>query len=384
MVLVNDHDNDPSDGTGSFRNILVKRSILDFNQTDILSYGRGQDGTGTVTAEDNGTTLAITGNRWIQTEQLYDVLAETVIEFDFLSSAEGEIHGIGFDEDGNLFNTQRVFQLFGSQTWNNAIQVTPQYTNTDAGEWIHFSIAVGEFYTGSSMHMVFVNDDDRDPATGTGSFRNIKVYQAVTKIFGNSSNADYNETISETFTNLDTSINEGADHISTWSWSTPAPHTDANTIILKTDLADIPANAYIREARVYLYQTASVGAAEYNNSIHKIIGVNPVIAQVSGYNAQDNTPWAQVPEGTSYNNVPLGLGNIAPAEDTVLLDTTTGYRSWTITDMVQDWVDNPDTNYGLLIQGEPTAVETGRIFAASENQDAAILPFIVIRYSVGM
>lgn len=384
MVLVNDHDNDPANGTGSFRNIRVRRSFLDLNQTDIISYGTGQDGSGTVTVEDSGATLAIAGNRWVQTQQLYTITPETVIEFDFLSSAEGEIHGIGFDEDGDLFNSPRVFQLFGSQTWNNAIQVTPKYTTTDIGNWVHFTIAAGEFYTGTGMRMVFVNDDDRDPAAGTGRFKNIMVHQVITKTLGDTLTSDYTGTIAETFTNLDPSINEGVDHISTWSWSSPAPHTPANTIILKSDLSDIPANAVITEARVYLYQTGSVGAAQYSNSIHKIIGTNPIIAQVSGYNARENTPWTAVQDGTSYTNVPMGLGDIAPAEDTVLLDSTTGYRSWKITNMVQDWINHPETNYGLLIKGESTDMETGRTFAASENQDASIRPFIVLRYSVGM
>jgi len=120
-------------------------NLTDFSKTNIVSYSTSQDGDGTVTVEDNGATIALAGNRWIKTRQLYNITADTILEFDFLSTAEGEIHGIGFDEDDNITNNQRVFQIFGSHNWSDAIQVSPQYSSTDTGKWVHFSIAVGQF-----------------------------------------------------------------------------------------------------------------------------------------------------------------------------------------------------------------------------------------------
>jgi hypothetical protein len=134
-----------------------------------------QDRDGTVTIEDGGATLHMEGNRWRRTQQVYEITPDTVLEFDFMSTIEGEIHGIGFEEDDNLTNGQRIFQLFGTQAWNTAYQWSPPYTATDMGSYVHFSIPVGQYYTGSNMYLAFVSDDDR-AEIGNSWFRNVRIY----------------------------------------------------------------------------------------------------------------------------------------------------------------------------------------------------------------
>ncbi len=151
-------------------------SGVDFNNLNLITYSN-QGGSGTVTPEDNGATLHIEGNNWVRTEETYIITADTVLEFDFQSTVEGEIHGIGFEEDDELYNDLRIFKLFGSQTWSSAIQVTPQYTTGNLGTWIHYSIPVGQYYTGSNMYLVLVNDHDGAPANGTGLFRNVQIHE---------------------------------------------------------------------------------------------------------------------------------------------------------------------------------------------------------------
>ncbi len=206
---------------------------------------------------------------------------------------------------------------------------------------------------------------------------------SITKIFGNTPGADYPGTLADTFTNINDQVLDGSETLSTWSWSSPSPHKVANTIILKTNLSTIPASATIVEARLYLYQTATQGETSYSNTVHKITGHNPVIGEVSGTNAAAGTAWNSVPAGTTYNDIPLGLADIAPAEDTATLDNTNGYRSWLITSMVRDWVADPQSNYGLLVNGQSEmATETGRTFAASENSNTDIRPKLVITYTI--
>ena len=173
-----------------------------------------------------------------------------------------------------------------------------------------------------------------------------------------------------------------AGNLTTYSWSTSQPHKVANTIIIKSDLSSIPATATILEARFYLYLTGASGENEYNNSIHRIISKNPQVSQVTGYYAYNGEPWTPVPAGTTYNDIPLGLADIEPQEDVVLLDTQAGYRSWLVTGMVQVWVKDSNTNFGLLIRGEETPTETGRSFASSENQNGEVRPKLIVRYTL--
>jgi|GEM_PF-2265567 len=225
-----------------------------------------------------------------------------------------------------------------------------------------------------------VNDGNLDSANATVS---ITVYNAKTKaaLFGDTPDADYPGTIADTFANISTDINGAGESLNLYSWSTPTPHKVANTIILKADLSEIPSYAVVVEAKLELYQTAANGAGDYATSVHKITGKNPVISQVNGYNAYNGEPWSPVPTGTTYDDIPLGLADIDAAEDTVMLDSANGYTTWMITNMVQEWVKTPALNYGLLIQGVATSVETGRFFAASESQTAETRPRLTILYS---
>ena len=202
----------------------------------------------------------------------------------------------------------------------------------------------------------------------------------VTLIFGDTPDSTHPGTLGDTFTNLNNDINAAAPELLTYSWSSTTPDKPANTIIIKTDLSALRHNIKITEAKLYLYQTGANGDAVYSNSIHKIIGKDPIIDQVTGYNAFNGTPWTPVPAGTTNNDIPLGLADIGPAQDTIALDSQSGYRTWVITDMVQEWINDPTTNLGLLIAGTPTSTETGRTFAASENPNSSIRPKLVISY----
>ena len=62
-------------------------------------YDPNQDNDVTVTLEDNGDTLKLEGNGWRKIALPYTITADTVLEFDFKSTEEGEIHAIGFDVD---------------------------------------------------------------------------------------------------------------------------------------------------------------------------------------------------------------------------------------------------------------------------------------------
>ncbi|MDW7773316.1 MAG: Ig-like domain-containing protein [Desulfobulbaceae bacterium] len=233
---------------------------------------------------------------------------------------------------------------------------------------------------GSDSFTFRVNDGTVDSNTATGHIFIGTEY--ITKIFGDTPDADFPGTLADTHTNVNSDINAALDILSTWSWSpAPAPHKIVNTIVIKANLSGIPSDAAVLEAKIFLYQTEATGESEYSNSIHMITGKDTRIDQVSGYNAFNGEPWTPVPENTTYNNVPLGLADTGEQEDAILLDSQAGYKSWTITGMVKEWINDPATNYGLLIRGVETPSETGRRFASSENQNAEIRPKLMIRYT---
>ncbi len=144
---------------------------INWNSTATVSYSN-QDTSPNATVVDGGDGLLLQGNTWRRTTQTFNVTANTVIEVDFESTVQGEIHGIGFDEDDTLSNNNRLFQLHGTQTWTTAFQ---DFNNYSSGVTT-YTIPVGQFYTGSSMYLVLSNDNDA--GSGNNSwFRNVRVYE---------------------------------------------------------------------------------------------------------------------------------------------------------------------------------------------------------------
>ena len=108
----------------------------------------------------------------------------------------------------------------------------------------------------------------------------------------------------------------------------------------------------------------------YNISVHKVADVNPTISTCTW-----NTPWT----------TPGAQDDIvATAEDTKSIDKAYLYNSWSVTSMVQDWVTNQSSNYGMLLKSDTTASsDSNRYFASTENLNTAQRPKLIVSYSVG-
>lgn len=143
---------------------------INFNDYSVVAYGNGQDN-GTSSDVGNGAGRALFNNAWKSIALNYTVTSNTVIEFEFGSTVQGEIHGIGFDSDSGI-SSGFTFQLYGTQNWGNR-----DFDYTSVGNWQSFTIPVGSYYTGSFNRLFFVDDHDNSPSNGNSYFRNIKIYE---------------------------------------------------------------------------------------------------------------------------------------------------------------------------------------------------------------
>jgi hypothetical protein len=192
----------------------------------------------------------------------------------------------------------------------------------------------------------------------------------LTETWGDVAGSDHPGTVEDTFIDSGTANSNYATdmHIKTYTW--PA-NTIANAIAIKWDLTAIPDSATIVNATLYLYMDSMSGDGGdnlYDISAHKIINANPTILTCTW-----NTPWT----------TPGAQDDITPAEDTKPIDKTYGYKPWLVTNMVQDWVKDPTTNYGMLINSDAAASsDSNRFFASSENSDSTRRPRLIITYSM--
>ena len=198
-----------------------------------------------------------------------------------------------------------------------------------------------------------------------------------TIIFGDTLDADYPGTVVDTFINLNEDLNYAGDQLNTYTWPENMP---ANVILFKFDLSQIPAGAQIQSATLSLYQTAAGGDASYEIAVHKIINHHPDLYQANGYTFDGVNDWTA--NDACYNSIPLAQADIAAAEDVQNLDLNSGYKQWNMTSMVQEWVSNVSSNYGLMLNSDTIASsDSYRSFAASEAADASQRPKLEVTYA---
>jgi len=150
-----------------------------FDDRPVGSYGVGQDANGAFRWTNGSRTLVLENNSWKYVPFDPKLTANSVLAFDFRSTDEGEIHGIGLEDDTSP-SSDRIFQLFGTQnSWASQYE---SYATTDG--WVRYEIPVGELYTASELdstsHLAFVNDLDDGGETSDSWFRNVRVYETDT------------------------------------------------------------------------------------------------------------------------------------------------------------------------------------------------------------
>lgn len=146
---------------------------VNFLEYPVISFGVTQDN-GDYTVSDDGNELEIRNNAWKAIALTYDITEETILEFDFKSTIEGEIHGIGFDDDLEI-SPEFTFRLHGTQAWGS--DTFDIYA--DDGQWQHFVIPAGYLSSGTAAYLFFSADHDLGARNANSFFRNVRIYEGT-------------------------------------------------------------------------------------------------------------------------------------------------------------------------------------------------------------
>jgi hypothetical protein len=182
----------------------------------------------------------------------------------------------------------------------------------------------------------------------------------------------------DTWLGLNTTNYSADTRLLTYTWPDQQP---ANAILMKFDLSAVPTAAVVNEAKLFLALVESDPAADsYTVSVSKLTGRNPLVAAATGYTADGVGNWA--PSPCCHNGVPLAQSDISAPYDAPAVDTVPGMKAWTVTAMVQEWLAQPSTNFGLLLNADTSKVrDRYRFFASMEHQDPAMRPMLRVVYS---
>lgn len=143
--------------------------IFDLNRT-YNSFSNQDNGTSQL--QNGNTELVLSDNAWKYVDLNYTVTANTVIQFEFGSTIEGEIHGLGLESDNNL-SSNLVFKVHGTQNWG----ITDFDNYPGNSTWVSYTIPVGSFYTGASDRLLFLADHDGGAQNGNSFFRNVILFE---------------------------------------------------------------------------------------------------------------------------------------------------------------------------------------------------------------
>ncbi len=181
LTFGNDHDVKNPTASSEFRNlklydIPIHPLAVTVNETtatySLDSYGGRQDKNSFITIPTDGSELKLEGNGWKKVALDYNITGNTMLEFEFRSTAEGEIQGIGFDNNDKL-SRNRFFKLYGTENWG--ITIYENYSAED--DWKSYQIPVGKFFTGEMDFLTFGNDHDVKNPTASSEFRNLRLYE---------------------------------------------------------------------------------------------------------------------------------------------------------------------------------------------------------------
>jgi hypothetical protein len=171
----------------------------------------------------------------------------------------------------------------------------------------------------------------------------------------------------------DTYISEWAPHANYGQASLLQVRSDGPMLpLIRFDLSDLPQGTVIRNATLTLY-------ALYGGWYEQDLGLYPVLIE---WDAEGAT-WYLAREGVRWHEPGCqgeGTDRTVYPRD-VTLAVTGAYSVFEIADVVQAWVDNPEDNHGVVIEGRGD-IAVQHSLVASEHWNGKYRPKLTIEYGV--
>lgn len=120
-----------------------------------------------------GKEIQLTGNKWQLQYGDYHITPDSVLEFEFASTSEGEIHGIGFS-NGEL-DRNNTFKVLGTQNWGIKLD---EYNIEESSNLMFkkYIVNIGEYFTGDFDYLLIYVDNDSNPYSDSNTIiKNVKL-----------------------------------------------------------------------------------------------------------------------------------------------------------------------------------------------------------------
>jgi len=147
---------------------------------------------------------------------------------------------------------------------------------------------------------------------------------------------------------------------------------DVMAILLRFDVSSIPRGSKVQEATLSLYLKSRTNPNPMTLNVYRLL--RPWTAgEATWTQARDGEPWARPGADAARKDRALIVDDAQPAPDP---------RNWVnlrVTDAVQSWVNDPASNYGLLVKGIGPA-HVRYEFASAEAPEVKLRPRLRVVY----
>lgn len=145
--------------------------------------------------------------------------------------------------------------------------------------------------------------------------------------------------------------------------------------VIRFDLASIPPNSTVQNARLELYLNSKNDTKSFNMGLYRLL--RPWVEnQVTWGLAMTGVKWGA--EGASQ----VGVDREGTASATAFINATNQWYFFDVTQAVQGWINNPSSNYGFVARGDGSNnVEFN--FASSNFTTLSLRPRLVVTLTSG-
>ncbi len=185
----------------------------------------------------------------------------------------------------------------------------------------------------------------------------------------------------DTFVNLGiySDINYSSEpEIRTYTWP---DNNVANRGFIRWDLSGVPADATVANATLWLYyvdeEVSGIDDAS-TVSVYKVTRVPGFRLDLGLATWNESDGFSSWPGGQDG-----GASTIGTATSSSTIGRTHRWVSWDVTDMVQEWVSEPETNSGIAVEADASASShNNRYFASGDYPDLMLRPRLLVTYTI--
>jgi len=152
-----------------------------------------------------------------------------------------------------------------------------------------------------------------------------------------------------------------------WTYGgTPGESRD----LLRWDLSSIPTGAIINSAVLNLYADSTNQTGDYGSPMYGT-GNASYLVQITSPWSVTTVDWSNQPSVTTINEILLSQSTSA----------IENYLNIDIRSFVQNWVNNPSQNYGMMLRMDSVSYLNSMTFCSGNYPDSTLWPTLVICYT---